>query len=372
MKIGIITFHAAFNYGSMLQTYALQTFLEKAGHDVCIINFRQKSQKNGYPKPIDFGSFSNIKQSVKRLMFSPKSIKPLYKKWHLFDDFMHNWLNLTNEFNTLEELKQAKFEYDIIITGSDQIWNTNAFDFSEAYFGTFAGSNVKKIAYAPSMGPNPEELDVEYLKKLLKGYVAVSVREYRTKKFLVKNNICNNVSVVLDPTMLLKSSDYDRLIDDEPLIKEKYLFYYTPGGLRHEFLKEASKLGKQLKLPVICDTYYYKKEISRYDNIYSYPEVGPSEFLNLVKNATYICGASFHLMAFSILFNKNFSCLNGDVDSRMNNLMKSFGLEDRIWSIVDNSNNKLVEMTYFDNLSLDKLRKQSEEFLNNNIGFNNI
>lgn len=53
MHIGIITFHASFNYGSMLQAYALQTFLTKQGHKVEIVNYRTLRQKKGYPKPLN-------------------------------------------------------------------------------------------------------------------------------------------------------------------------------------------------------------------------------------------------------------------------------------------------------------------------------
>lgn len=331
MKIGIITFHAAFNYGSMLQAYALQTFLEKKGHQVEIINFRPERQKKGYPKPLNFSSKLTTKQSVKRLLLAPSTILPLYKKWYLFDDFLHKHLNLTKEYSTLDELKAANFDYDVLITGSDQIWNTRAFDFSEAYFGKFVSEKTKKVAYAPSMGPEPESQDVSYLKKLLKGYSAVSVREERTKIFLVSNHIYDNVTVVLDPTMLLEGSDYDLLYGKKPLVNGDYIFYYTPGGVRHEFLSEASKIGKQLNLPVICDSCYSPGDLDRYDNVTPYIPVGPAEFLNLIKNAKFVCGASFHLMVFAILFQKNFCCMNGDVDSRMNNLMKECGCEDRIW-----------------------------------------
>lgn len=369
MKIGIITFHAAFNYGSMLQAYALQTYLERLGHEVSIINFRPKSQKLGYPKPIEFSSLNHAKQSIRRLLFAPLSIKPLNHKWILFDKFMHKYLHLTKEFHSLDEMKDEDYNYDVLITGSDQIWNTNAFDFSEAYFGTFVDSKIKKIAYAPSMGPNPEGLDKNYLKKLLTGYTAVSVRERRTKDFLERNGIYKNVSLVLDPTMLLDDRDYDSLIDKEPIIKGNYLFYYTPGRIRPEFLKEALYIGNKLGLPVVYDNYYYKKDIKDYCNIYAYPETGPSEFLNLVKNATAVCGASFHLMVFSILFKKNFYCMNGDVDSRMNNLMVSMGLEDRIWSIIDKERNNLAEAIYSDlfNDNIDKQRKQSSAFLSKSL-----
>ena len=352
MKIGVITFHASFNYGSMLQAYALQTYLQREGHEVEIINYRPKKQKIGYPKSVEFSSLHNAKQSIMRLLLAPSTIKPLNQKWHLFDKFMHEKLNLTKEYNTLDELKGANFDYDVLITGSDQIWNTNAFDFSEAYFGTFVDNNhTMKVAYAPSMGPEPEKQNVEYLRFLLKDFKAVSVREERTKDFLVNNSICDNVSIVLDPTMLLDASDYAQLYDDKPLIDGQYIFYYTPGSCpRHEFLQEAAYIGKQLNLPVICDTCYTPKALNNYDNIKPYIATGPAEFLNIIKNATVVCGASFHLIVFSIIFRKNFYCMNGDVDSRMNNLMKTLHLENCIWSIKDKNMNRLQPIEYSDDL----------------------
>lgn len=363
MKIGIITFHAAFNYGSMLQAYAMQTFLERQGNSVEIVNFRPCNQKDGYPKPIDFTNKSNLKNSMKRLLLAPRTIVPLNKKWHLFDAFLHQHLHLTKEYSTLDELKATNFDYDVLITGSDQIWNTEAFDFSEAYFGTFVNDNTKKIAYAPSMGPAPENQNVDYLKSLFNGYYAVSVREERTRQFIVDNGIFKDVEVVLDPTMLLEGCDYDSLYNKEPLIKGDYIFYYTPGGVRHEFLSEASKMGKELGLPVICEACYQPGDLNIYDNVKPYIPTGPSEFLNLIKNAKIVCGASFHLMVFSILFNKDFYCMNGDVDSRMNNLMKVFGCEDRIWSIVDKRSNKIGSKKTINNGVLSEKRKTSKRFI---------
>ena len=89
MNIGIITFHAAHNYGSMLQAYAMQTFLERQGHHVEIVNFRPLSQKKGYPKPIDFTTMATMKQSIKRICIAPQTIKPLNERWTLFENFLN-------------------------------------------------------------------------------------------------------------------------------------------------------------------------------------------------------------------------------------------------------------------------------------------
>lgn len=361
MKIGIITFHAAFNYGSMLQAYAMQTFLERQGHQVEIINFRPEIQKKAYSKPLKWNNKGNIILSFKRLLFTPIEVCKLYKKWNLFNSFLHKYLNLSKEYNSIDELIKDDIGIDLLITGSDQIWNTNAFDFSEVYFGNFLNSDIPKIAYAPSMGPSPETQDVKYLKKLLQGYRAVSVREERTKQFIEDYGIFKNVEIVLDPTMLLDGCDYDLLYGKEPLIKEDYIFYYTPGGARHEFLQIAENIGEKYNLPVIVENSYTPGDLKRYKHIKAYAAVGPSEFLNLVKNSKVVCGASFHLMVFAVLFNKKFFCINGDVDSRLNNLMKITGNQDCIISIQSPINIQKTE-SY-----LEDIRKHSENFLVDSI-----
>lgn len=367
MHIGIITFHASFNYGSMLQAYALQTYLSKLGHNVEIVNFRTKHQKDGYPKPISFQSKHTIKQSVKRLILNPSSISPLNRKWQLFDEFLNQKLNITREYNSIKKLKDVEFHYDVLITGSDQIWNTRAFDFSEAYFGTFVGNDTRKIAYAPSMGPDPESMDVVYLKKLLKDFKAVSVREVRSKDFLEKNDIYHPVDLVVDPTMLIDKKDYEEMIAKKPIIDGKYIFYYTPGGIRHEFLFDASKIGHEMKLPVVCENCYYPIDIKQYDNVKQYGAVGPLEFLNLIYNAEFVCGASFHLMVFSLIFGKKFCCMNGDVDSRMNNLMRIADGEDHIWSVVNKSRNKILDSIVDYRLRFGEIQEKSKLFLQNNL-----
>lgn len=361
MKIGIITFHAAFNYGSMLQTYAMQTFLERQGHQVEIINFRPEIQKKAYSKPLKWNDKGNIILSIKRILLTPVEVFKLYRKWNLFNSFLHNYLHITKEFVSLNDLKEYNFDIDLLITGSDQIWNTDAFDFSEAYFGCFLKSNITKVAYAPSMGPSPETQDVNYLKNLLQGYRAVSVREERTKQFIVDHGIFKDVEVVLDPTMLLEGSDYDSLYDKKPLIKGDYIFYYTPGGARHEFLQIAENIGMKYNLPIIVENSYTPGDLKRYKHIKAYTAVGPSEFLNLVKNSKIVCGASFHLMVFAVLFNKKFFCINGDVDSRLNNLMKITGNQDCIISIQSPKNIQKTES------NLEDIRKHSENFLVNSI-----
>ena len=157
------------------------------------------------------------------------------------------------------------------------------------------------------------------------------------------------------------------LSNKHQIIKGEYIFYYTPGGMRHEFLAEASQIGHQMGLPVIYENCYPTNEMSRYDNIKSYPAVGPIEFLNLIKNATFVCGASFHLMVFSLIFGKKFCCMNGDVDSRMENLMRLAGTEDNVWSIVDKSKNNISDKIVDYQNHFEEMREKSILFLKSNL-----
>lgn len=369
MKIGIITFHASFNYGSMLQAWALQTFLQKAGHVVEIINYRSKRQKTMYHYPLSLYPLRLLLRTCKRLFVAPQNIIPLCDKWHLFDSFLNNQMNLTKEYNTEQSLYNAQFEYDVIITGGDQIWNVGAYDFSTAYFADFVSPEVKRIAYSPSLGPNPEKLDKLILKKYIPKYDAISLRELRAKSYLEEIGIAKDIRLVLDPTMLLHKDDYMSFVGSEPLIKDKYLYYYTPG-YRSEFIDHALNIAEKHNLKFVIDYPLPSQKRKKYPSVEVVLRTGPAEFLNLIYYSEIVCGASFHLMVFSILFEKNFYCINGDIDSRMNNLMNIAGLTRRIVSVndfpdeYDSSDIDYKEVK----MNLMEIRKQSEEFLLSSIG----
>lgn len=367
MKIGIITFHASHNYGSMLQAWALQTYLAKQGHEVEIINYRSFFQKRMYFKAFEWGNKNAWKSSLKRLFLYPSSFRSLNKKWHLFEDFLHKELYLTPEFNTVEQLYQAKLDYDVVIVGSDQIWNTDTKECTEAYFAKFV--NCPKISYAASFGPDVSHIKVDFIRKHLKGFQALSVREEAGKQFLIKNGLADKTEIVCDPTLLLESQDYNALIDEKPLIEEDYIFFYTPHAVPRAYFPIANKIGEQLGLPVLTDRAYYPNDIKQYKHIRNYPEVGPKEFLNLIKNAKLILGGSFHMLVFSLLFHKNFYSINADKDARTNHLITELKLNERIISLNDgiiNDEGNVVFSSDKETILL-KMKSLSKCFLQNNI-----
>lgn len=363
MRIGIITFHASHNYGSMLQAWALQTYLGKQGHEVEIVNYRSKLQRVVYHKPISFVRGDVALASMKRLLMYPQSIQPLYKKWHLFEDFLAKELNATEEYHTIDDLSVLDSHYDLLVCGSDQLWNTNAPDSGEVYFGNwFQG---KKISYAASLGQEPEKCNRVFLHQQICDFEAVSLREQRSMDFLVQNKIIENGYVVCDPTLLLDAQDYDSIISDEPLINGDYVFFYTPVGLPFDYFDVGSSIGRELGCKVITEKAYYPKDIKKYGNIDSYIPTGPKEFLNLIRHAKCICGGSFHLLVFSILFQKDFYCINGDKDSRTNHLLNQFGLVDRIISLSEPKLRAPFKVDYKKGTdqALNDYRKTSVQFL---------
>lgn len=340
-SVGIITFHASHNYGSMLQAYALQQAILNMGYLCEIINFRTRIQKELY----SIGGFNRgtIQGRIKRRILLAPFYKSLVKKHILFENFLKNDMILTaKEYMSLMELEAESFQYEYIISGSDQIWNTVCSDFDWAYYLPFINKG-KKIAYAPSMGPSAGfSIQPEYYNKiacLLKGYDAISVREHGESLFInTKFNL--NATVTLDPTLLLSKEQWEKMIDHKPLIKGDYIFVYTPSFNKEIFVL-AEKLSEIHKMKVVVSQIYNADIIEQYKlscmkNIIVKGDVGPKEFLNLCKYAHFTFGGSFHLVVFSILLHTPFLALDGLKDNRISNLLILLELQDCSVSKISN------------------------------------
>ena len=369
MKIGILTFHASFNYGSMLQAYALHKVLTDMGHNVKIINFRSAEQREMYHYPIILASpkYSKVRMLLHYIRHF-RSYYPQIRKWNRYNAFLKKYLVHTKEFHTVKELEDYHFQFDYLVIGSDQIWNYKCHDFSEAFWGNFCYNKIKKVAYAPSMGPYPEHLDVDYLKSHIVGFHAISVRELKEKKILTNNNIFSDVSLSLDPTLLLKESDYNTLTIDKPLIDGDYLFFYEPF-IRPQYLKIALDVGERLGYRVIVDRQYDIDLFKEYKNLSFYTEVGPKEFINLIKFAKLVVAHSLHAILFSIIYRKDFYALDGDKDSRMNTILHLFGLEKRAINLDNPILLENEQIDYWDSIYVqyDLHKEKSLSFLENAI-----
>ncbi len=221
MKTGTITFHAPNNNGSFLQAYALQQILMKElGVDNEIIDFRSAKQTNHYKtfRPV------RCKNDLLKNLASLPHFRKLNIRYARFENMRNQYLTKTECIISEEEVLKQTDEYDALIAGSDQIWNTGASDFSPVYFLPIA--NKRKIAYAVSCGSVAGTAGLKEYEGAIYTFERISVREEAVKK-LLQPFYNGEIGVVLDPTLLLNKEDYQLLYQKAPLVEGEYIFYYS-------------------------------------------------------------------------------------------------------------------------------------------------
>lgn len=328
-RIGIITFHAAYNYGSLLQNFALQKVLENLGFYPETINLRTRKQKEQYDYFTPIGELLDKKRILLYLAFLFKK-KELKQKYALFENFLSEDLALSQEVADTDGIRRLPL-YDAYIAGSDQIWNIGAKDFDWNYFLDFVPDGIPCFSYAASMGTCPNDMlngnseVVTKIRNCLLKFNAISVRETKTAKVINKILPERDCEVLIDPTLLLEVKCWEQHIAKEPIISGDYIFLYNPYFIKDVY-EQARLLSKMTGLKVVVSNVNIKSSFY-YPEFKSVLATGPWEFLNLIKNATYVIGRSFHLLAFSILLKKTFIAVNGMGDSRLSNLLRLTGLE---------------------------------------------
>ena len=330
-----MTFHASHNCGSFLQSFALQQFLIKNNFDAEIIDYSNDGQQQLYQVVFKNTSIKNI---LRNIILIPRR-RILKNTYQNYEKFITTNLKLSKvKFSNYKELENYNFKYDIVICGSDQIWNVTIEDFDKSYLLPFI-SKKKKIAYAPSFGAKKmsnylttEKLE-EYI-NYLKDFSLITVREENGKKWL-KEMLNKEVPVVLDPTLLLEREDYkkiEKLYDKE--ISGKYIFYYSPS-YNPQINKLVSKIAKKYKLKVVAwnpRSYYLK--LMNFSNFYLPKEENPGVYLSLIRDAELVITTSFHGTIFSTIYQKKFWVIkNGEMygdDDRVKTLINQVAISDRL------------------------------------------
>lgn len=323
MKIGIITYHRAKNLGAMLQSYALQKTLEKYKGKCEIIDYRNEKMEESY-RVKKIRECKSLKEKVKNVLFMKKN-KAFEEVRKEFNEKVQTIS--TKKYNK-NNIKEANNDYDLFVTGSDQVWNIKLNYDDENYFLNFVEDNKKKNSYAASFGTN--KIDEEKKAKIcnqLKTFNKISVREEEGKNF-IKELTGRNSELVLDPTLLLNKYEWENMINNERIEKEKYIFVYVIA-YTPTLLEFARKLGKERNCKVICFHTSYQK----YRGMKNLTKVSPQDFLNYIKNAEAVVTSSFHGMCFSINLQKEFyyeldeNKVNNN--SRLKTLATTLNLEDR-------------------------------------------
>lgn len=366
MKIGILTLSASDNCGSLLQAYALQEYLQKTSrYEVEIIDYKSKEAKKLYRTIHP----SYIKKP-RKFLDSIVHYSALIKQKQDYENFKNKFLNLTSkQFKNKQDLDTIDNYYDIVICGSDQIWNTCMFDFSDVFLLSWCKS--KKVAYAASLGDQEDKDEFGDMNKYLSNlqeFAELSVRESSSKLKLEKL-LKKYVSLCVDPTLLLTKSDWDKLVKKNHIDIE-YIFYYSYNYGNDNFNFMVKKMAERLGLPVyvINASRWVGKNLDDLGFLL-YEFGGPNAFLSLMKNAQYTFVESFHGTIFSYIFERNFWFLKDSnkikIDDRIEGILKLIGLQDRIITadIMCNINiSQEIDYTSTPD-TLKNARKESMEFI---------
>lgn len=361
-NIAIITFSDFnTNYGSMLQALSLKIYLEGLGHKVVFIKYRE------FNEPIK-------EKSIKKRMYSygRNIVFKGYRFWKKkdiketeenFQKFKEQFFEYTELFTSSEEIRDKLKEFDWYICGSDQIWNIDCLGgLRTSYFLDFAPDNKVKMAYAASMGDY--KLDTQYKKQfiaLLNRLDYISVRE-RTSTLQLQTLVSKKIENVVDPVFLTKKEVWERLIPETD-IKEKYAICYfvRRSAIGRQIVKTLqSKLN--LKIFNMSDNLIYPPKTSS-----RYISSDPLKFLSLIRNAEFTVGTSFHLVAFSIIFNKPVLVIGTEHnEQRVKNLLKMVDAEENCISEEILYSNTLLEKCLNVEYNYEKLNsyiEESEEFI---------
>lgn len=360
MKIATITFHRALNYGAVLQTYALQEILQNMGNEVEVIDYRSEFIEKHYKRK-QFREILSIRQIAIIILLNGYSISCRED----FEGFVKNCIKTSGKKWEKENISLANKEYDMFVTGSDQVWNYNTAGFDTTYFLDFVFDEKKKNSYAASIGVEhiPEEYKEKY-KKLLCDYNHISVREEQAREELTKLLDRNDIKTVLDPTLLLKYDKWKKL-EKKIDVPEKYVLVYLLAENRRIF-NFAKKLAKKNN----CKIIYINDRLFKKMGVENKRHVTPEQWLYLFRNASYVVTNSFHGTAFSIIFKKTFwtNYLPGssNVNSRITSLLSKLNLKDRIIDDGAGINDTEIEYTKVEAL-LDKEIKNSLQYIENMI-----
>ncbi len=355
MRIGILTFHRAHNYGAVLQCYALQQYLISLGHDAYVIDYNKKELWAGY----DWRDKVYERQILKKTIKFPfryfryiwgrrKQILRYYK----FVFFQNHILRLSS----IRSINRSP--YDLILIGSDQVWNTNiTMGLDPYYWGVFDRPSSTKVAtYAASLRALWEEKDYKFIHHALQMLDGISVRESAVGQY-VKNLFPDlMVSCVPDPVFLLPAHQWLSFAKI-PAYKKPYAFFYQAE--RSEVVyNTACEISSKFGLPLIV-----LSADARARNSKECHSASPQEFIGWIQNADLVITSSFHALAFSIIFQKDFYAinLNKGKDERLNSILSLFGLEERL---VDNVNMCKVMKPHYNTEAMNLLRTAACDFIN--------
>lgn len=374
-KIAICTlFHHNYNYGGILQAYALSHVIKCLGNDVKIVDYDDKVNTNPvYPticSRLSQYTMTEIIKKISSIVVSKAngSVKSkLQARISLFNEFIEQYFEKTSLVGDADVENLAR-NFDVFVCGSDQVWNPNSL--TKLYLLDFnLPTRVKRVSYAASISRNAlSDREKSIMVPAINKFDHVSVREITAENILKKLGV-KNISTVLDPTLLLSSQDWDN-VSCARIIQEPYVLVYSFSECKFssQLIKVYQKRGIGVYFIPFAKQEYNKFDSKR-NGMKPLFDIGPSEFLSLFKYAEAIYTDSFHGTVFSIIYQKNVVVYERDgnghtsKNSRLHDLLSTFGMNecmkyetdcDILPSIVD------YDVVYG---TINKLRRASLEWL---------
>lgn len=336
-KVGIITYHRSYNYGSALQSFATVRVVDNLGYESMLIDFQNIYDKNVY-KTFYWNSkksiLSNLKNILKNIVFRLES-----RGKQNFTSFVDN-IPKTHEFVTCIDNCDELQDFDILLLGSDQVWNAKITgDILESAYLLDVSGNMKKMSYACSFGSYVlKDTEIDYFKEKLKEFSYISVREEFSQNVI--NKLLPNASpnLVLDPTLLMNCSEWKSCFSfniSKFNLPEQYVLVYLM--VKYEQYEQIIREMKKItNLPVVIICNYTVLPLKRKDIDYYLKDVTPIDFIGLIYHARYVITSSYHGTVFSVNFNKSFFSLYHKKNSlRALEFLTRLGLENRILKDVD-------------------------------------
>lgn len=322
MKICTVTFHRAENFGALLQAYALQTAIELLTDQRCsVLDYRCTAIENSYKR------FMVQSKSLKGIVSAFVHYPVRFIRKEKFSAFRDNYLNVTEKIYDSGNVAQANNDFDIFIAGSDQVWNTNLTDNDTNYFLSFVKEGKKKCSYAASFGRTEfTREESEKYKLLLSDFDKISLREQESCLY-VQDLIGKSVRSVIDPVFLLSKSQWEEIISPRP-IKQPYIFLYE---LHENTAREyAQALSEKTGMKILTIPNDLRGKIAGQKH-YA-PSV--NDFLGYIYYASHVVTDSFHVTAFSLLFEKDLVPVlqreNPGMNGRIASLLDSLQQHDSI------------------------------------------
>ncbi len=379
-KVGVVSCYFKNNYGSVLQAYATQKFLDLnniPNETISIENNLdfKKGKRKYYISQITNLGFIMAKFGMIKMKIDTKINKKLGKNIAIrsrkYEEFREEF-RLSEGAKTYAELSSvAEKDYSSVLLGSDQLWlpvNVVA----DYYTLNWVPDNINKVSYATSFGISsiPEKLTGKY-HHFLGRINHLSTRERSGQELIAKITGMDS-KIVCDPTILLTKDEWWSFAKAERIIKEKYILcYFLGSNIEHRKFAERLRKATGYKIVSINHADEYVKYSDIFADITPY-NIGPKEWINLIKNAEYVCTDSFHGTVFSILFNKQFynfrrhkASSKNSTNSRLDSLHAQLGINNRILTGSEDVNSVLANTIDYDlvNKKLDEFRCDSSKWL---------